>query len=181
MSVLLSNQNVQRYLSQKITYSYISKESLCPDVNTDILTKTIANKLASAKLTDGEVQALLIEDDGLDVLMRIGYRGVPQRETVSSSKDIIRSTCINDQFSTVLSQLMQLEEGLSSCGLLESVHIFPEVWKPIFTPSNQFQLTGDQLLDEATGDYSSSQILKALEINTYKVFFDVIQDLYEEG
>ena len=76
---------------------------------------------------------------------------------------------------------MQLEEGLSSCGLLESVQRFPEVWKPIFTPGNQFQLTADQLLDEATVDYSSSQILKALEINTYKVFCDVIQDLYEEG
>ena len=28
------------------TYSYISKESLCPDVNTDILNKTIANKVS---------------------------------------------------------------------------------------------------------------------------------------
>ena len=76
---------------------------------------------------------------------------------------------------------MQLEEGLSSCGLLESVQRFPEVWKPIFIPSNQFQLTADKLLDEATVDYNSSQILKELEINSYKVFCDVIQDLYEKG
>ena len=76
---------------------------------------------------------------------------------------------------------MQLKEGLSSCGLLKYVQRFSEVWKPIFTPSNQFQLTADKLLEKATVDYNSSQMLKELEMNVYKVFCDVIQALYEEG
>ncbi len=46
-------------------------------------------KLSNAK-TDKEVQEILQEDDTLDVLEGIGYRGVPQRETLSSVANIIR-------------------------------------------------------------------------------------------
>ena len=59
-----------------------------------------------------------------------------------------RSICIKDQFSTILPQLMQLEEGLSCCGLLESIHRFPDCWKPIFIQSDRFKMTADQFLEE---------------------------------
>jgi hypothetical protein len=91
-----------------------------------------------------------------------------------------RSICIKDQFCNILPQLMQLEEGLSSCGLLESIHQFPDIWKPIFTQSDRFKMSADQFL-EAAVEYSTSQISKDLEINTYKFFCDVIQSIYEEG
>ena len=42
-------------------------------------------------------------------------------------------------------------------------------------------MTADQFLEQATVEYSTSQILKDLEINTYKVFCDVMQSIYEEG
>ena len=76
---------------------------------------------------------------------------------------------------------MQLEEGLSSCGILESIRQFPDSWKPIFTHADVFKMTSDQFLDEVVVEYSSSQIVKDLEINTYKVFCDVMQSIYEEG
>ena len=157
----------------------------------------------------------------LMALDSIGYKGVPQRETMSSVKEIVRyyltqlflvcyelhnfiylpiqsyavqfilmsrrndfnfrSICVKDQFSSILPQLMQLEEGLSSFGLLESIRRFPDSWRPIFIQSDRFQMTADQFLEEAAVEYSMSQILKDLEINTYKVFCDVIQGIYEEG
>ena len=39
--------------------------------------------------SDEEVRAILTEDSGLDALDSIGYRGVPQQETMLSVKEII--------------------------------------------------------------------------------------------
>ena len=64
---------------------------------------------------------------------------------------------------------------------MESIHQFPDSWKPIFTHSDVFQMTADQFLDEVVVEYSLSQIVKDLEINTYKVFCDVMQSIYAEG
>jgi hypothetical protein len=49
----------------------------------------IVIKLANAK-TDEEVQSILTQDDTLDVLDSIGYRGIPQRETTTSVINVIR-------------------------------------------------------------------------------------------
>ena len=39
---------------------------------------------------DGELRTLLCQDDTMDVLQSIGYRGVPSKETLRSRDDIIR-------------------------------------------------------------------------------------------
>lgn len=87
-----------------------------------------------------------------------------------------RSICIKDQFSAFLPQLMQL----SICKVLESIRKFPDVWKQLFQPSQQFQLSADQFLDEAVVEYSTSQLLRDAEVNIYKLFCDVML-LLEEG
>ena len=51
----------------------------------------------------------------------------------------------------------------------------------LFTPSQQFHMTADQFLDEAAVEYSTSQVARDLEVNTYKLFCDIIQTLEEEG
>lgn len=40
--------------------------------------------------SDKDVQAVFLEDDVLDVLDTIGYRGVPQRQSFRSAQDIVR-------------------------------------------------------------------------------------------
>ena len=91
-----------------------------------------------------------------------------------------RSICIKDQFSDYLPQLMQLEEGLSTCDILNSVQKFPSSWKVIFQPSDEFKLGADKFLDEVVVEYNNSQILREKEIVTYKSFCNVIL-LYDEG
>lgn len=75
---------------------------------------------------------------------------------------------------------MQLTDGLSSCQLLQSIQKYPDVWKPLFQPSNIFDITADKFLDDAVVVYSSSQLMKEMEENTYKIFCDVIL-LLDEG
>lgn len=75
---------------------------------------------------------------------------------------------------------MQLEDGLSSCHLLDSIQKYPNVWKPLFQPSTTFHITADKFLDEAVVIHSDSQLWREMEITAYKFFCDVIQ-LLEEG
>lgn len=65
---------------------------------------------------------------------------------------------------------MQLEDGLSSCQLLQSIQKFPDVWRPLFQPSDIFEITADKFLDDAVVAYGTSQLLKEIEENTYKIF-----------
>jgi hypothetical protein len=75
---------------------------------------------------------------------------------------------------------MQLKEGLSVCNVLQSICKFPDVWKVIFQPSQEIQMTGEKFLDEAVVEYSTSQILREIEVTAYKFFSDVIM-LLDEG
>ena len=75
---------------------------------------------------------------------------------------------------------MQLEEGLCTCDVLSSIQEFPNVWKVIFQPSDEFKLNAGKFLDEVTVDYNNSQILREKEIVTYKLFCNMIM-LYGEG
>ncbi len=75
---------------------------------------------------------------------------------------------------------MQLEEGLSTCEVLNSIQKFPNVWKAIFQPSDEFKLNADKFLDEVVVEYNNSQTLREKEIVTYKLFCNVIM-LYDEG
>lgn len=91
-----------------------------------------------------------------------------------------RSICIKDQFAECLPQLMQLEEGLSTCQVLQSIQKFPNVWKVVFLESEEFKMTADKLLDEAVVEYNTSQLLKDKEITTFKLFSDVMM-LLDDG
>ena len=75
---------------------------------------------------------------------------------------------------------MQLEEGLSTCEVLNSIQKFPNVWKAIFQRSDEFKLNADKFLDEVVVEYNNSQTLREKEIVTYKLFCNVIM-LYDEG
>lgn len=89
-----------------------------------------------------------------------------------------RSICVKDQLSTIMPQIMQLEEGLSSCNVLSSARKHSKIWEPIFLQSgynNQF--TPDEFLDQVIAEFSSSQIDKNKEINVYKYFCDFVMGL----
>ncbi len=75
-------------------------------------------------------------------------------------------------------QLMQLEEGLSSCSILSSVRNHPNVWEPLLSQGGyNNQYTADEFIDQVTAEFSSSQIQKNKEVNVYKYFCDFIMDL----
>ena len=40
--------------------------------------------------TDKALQEILVSDEGLDMLENIGFRGVPQKTTVTAKTDILR-------------------------------------------------------------------------------------------
>ncbi len=69
---------------------------------------------------------------------------------------------------------MQLEEGLSTCEVLNSIQKFPNVWKAIFQPSDEFKLNADKFLGEVVVEYNNSQTLREKEIVTFKLFCNVI-------
>ena len=50
---------------------------------------------------------------------------------------------------------------------------------PVFQAGQQFQISVDDFLDEAEVEYSSSQVTKDKEIDTYTCFCDVMQLLEE--
>ena len=87
-----------------------------------------------------------------------------------------RSICVKDQLSTVMPQIMQLEEGLSSCNILSSARKHSKIWQPIFLQSGyNYQFTPDEFLDQVIPEFSSSQIDKNKEINVY--FCDFVVSL----
>ncbi|KAJ7354872.1 hypothetical protein OS493_029427 [Desmophyllum pertusum] len=163
-----------------VVFSYLSKVQLSPHNNSTQLYKDAAIRISSAK-SDKEIQELLVEDDILEVLEKIGYQGVPQRESVLTAQGILRSICVKDQLSVWLPQLMQLEEGLNVCGLLNAIQQYPDVWKPVFQAGELFQVSAEKFLDEAEVQYSSSQFKKEKEMDTYKAFCDAIQMLEDGG
>ena len=85
-------------------------------------------------------------------------------------------------FSTALPQMMQLEEGLNSCGLLTSMRENLKLWEPLFDPDNtSLKLSAEKFLDEIIPTFSCSQICKEKEIDVYKIFCDYVQTLDIEG
>ena len=77
---------------------------------------------------------------------------------------------------------MQLEEGLSCCGILSTMRDWPKLWEPIFDPNNAiFHMSSDALIEEICPSFSTSQMLKEKEVDTYKYFCDYVQSLPEDG
>ncbi|XP_028394535.1 uncharacterized protein LOC114518737 [Dendronephthya gigantea] len=138
--------------------------------------KRAANQIMEAKC-DEELHNVLVSDDVLTVLGNIGYTGVPHRETLKSITGILQSICIKSQFISTMPELMQLEQGLSSCGILESVKKCPELWKFAFVRGSSNLKSPDEFLDELEVKYSQSQLQKDKEIDVFKYFCEFIQSL----
>lgn len=76
---------------------------------------------------------------------------------------------------------MQLQQGLASCGLLDSVRENPKLWKAVFTDVPQASATIEEYLENLVASFSDSQLLKNKEIDVYKLLTDFIESLTEEG
>ena len=88
--------------------------------------------------------------------------------------------CIKDQLSLFMPQLMQLEDGLTTCSILSSARKYPQIWKPtgiLCQTAHKNQLTPDEFLDQVVANFSSSQIHKQKEIDVFKYFCDFIMAL----
>lgn len=88
-----------------------------------------------------------------------------------------RSMCLKDQLSEVLPALLQITHGLEECNLLEIMRISPAVWQPVFDVGNSFEVTAEDFLCEVDAQYSTSQIKKIKEVDTFKFFCDAIEHL----
>lgn len=93
-----------------------------------------------------------------------------------------RSLCVKDQIGAYLPQIMQLESGLIACGLMAHMKNSPELWRSLFDSGNtMFQVSAEELLDDMTINYSTSQLLKEKEVDTYKSFSDVLEAIGAGG
>ena len=75
----------------------------------------------------------------------------------------------------------QLKEGLVVCGLLEAIQKHPELFKPLFVPSDLFTVTSEEFLEELQVVYSEKQVEKMAEELTFKHFCDLVEHLYHIG
>ena len=92
-----------------------------------------------------------------------------------------RALIVKDQFNSILSQLIQLQDGLSSCCVLQDIRKSPDVWKPVFTESQLFQLSHSQFIENLVPEFSESQVRKEKETDVFKLFNDFIEDVGESS
>ena len=57
----------------------------------------------------------------------------------------------------------------------------PELWRSLFDSGNVFQVSAEELLNDMIINYSTSQLLKEKEIDTYKSFSDVLEAIGAGG
>lgn len=73
-------------------------------------------------------------------------------------------------------QLMQLEEGLSSCGVIASIREHPQLWEKVFLKKGSSEdITADDFMDQLVANFSAAQREKEKEIDVYKIFCDFLQ------
>ncbi|PFX16159.1 hypothetical protein AWC38_SpisGene19587 [Stylophora pistillata] len=147
----------------------------------NFMSPDVASYLLSKAMTDEQLRAELTCDEVLDVLEKVGYSGIPQKETVTGIQPIIQAICIKDQLYQYLPQLVQIEIALCACGILGHMRREKELWKPVFTNGNCFTITADEFLDQFIVNFSESQLCRDLEFNTYKFFSDVIKSIGNGG
>ena len=75
---------------------------------------------------------------------------------------------------------MQLQQGLSNCGILSAIRSNPDIFEPVFTPGHSTQIKPEMFIDQLEVEFSTSQLLKAKEIDVYKYFCDFIDSLDQE-
>ena len=92
-----------------------------------------------------------------------------------------RSICMKDQLCQYLPQLVQMENGLDECGILNHMRRNTQIWKPVFASGNCYTITADEFQDNMTVNFSESQICKDAEITTFKFFSDVLTTIDAGG
>ena len=158
----------------------LCKANLSIDMIENTLLNEVASKINNAS-TDIELQSLLMEDDVLDVLGEVGYRGVPSQETIASKDNLVRSIIIKSHIELKLGMIKQLEEGLMLCGLLDEVRARPALFRPVFVEDDTFTVTPDDFLDGLVVIHSDLQQEKMAETTTFKHFCDFIDHLSHNG
>lgn len=88
---------------------------------------------------------------------------------------------VKDQFNKILPQIIQFQDGLSCCGILQALRKKPDLWKPIFTESDLFQMSTNSFIENLLPEFSESEVLKTKEVDAFKLFNDFIEDLEEHG
>ena len=85
---------------------------------------------------------------------------------------------MKDQLTDYLPALLQIKGGLDVCGLMNTIKSHPDVWRPVFECGTiLFKITADEFLDSLDVQYSTSQMRKQEEVDTFKFFSDVIEKL----
>ena len=80
-----------------------------------------------------------------------------------------------------LGMINQLKEGLVVCGLLEAIQKDPELFKPLFMPSDLFTVTSEEFLEELQVVFSEKQVEKMAKEVTFKHFCDLVEHLHHIG
>ena len=88
---------------------------------------------------------------------------------------------MKDQVGDFLPQLLQLEEGLQTYGILESVRQHPDVWEVVFVEGKGLQVTSNSLLENIDVIYSERQLERASEADTFQYFSDFLHDVHMGG
>lgn len=91
------------------------------------------------------------------------------------------SICLKDLFGNILPQLLQLEEGLQTYGLLDSIRSYPAVWETVFVVGKGHQVTASSLIDSFDVLHSESQVKRESEADTYTYFCDFIHSVDMKG
>ena len=167
-------------------------------------------KISTAN-SDKELQDILLEDDVLSLLDRIGYRRIPTKESVENKENLVRYNwhvwmfylvyrvifaflyflifgmfflrciCLNDAVVPKIPMLKDLEEGLQLYGLSQLIKQNSDVLEPVFTQSDRFSITADNFLEKLIVHYSQQQLYKSKEEDVFKFFADFVQALFYEG
>lgn len=102
---------------------------------------------------------------------------MPARETKESTENVVRSICISQQVGEVPPQLVQLQEGLSTCGVLGAVQKSPKLWESAFVAGAGYSVTANNLIDEIKPEFSLSQLKKEKEADCYHYLCEFIHSL----
>lgn len=81
-------QHPANFMSPDVA-SCLVGEPLSPTLNKDPLLRRTSEKLSKA-MTDEQLRAELTCDEVLDVLGKVGYSGIPQKETVTRIQPVIQ-------------------------------------------------------------------------------------------
>lgn len=92
-----------------------------------------------------------------------------------------RSICLKDQLGSILPQLAQLEDGLSTYGLITEIRKAPNMWESVLVVGKGVKVTPTTLIDGIHVIYSESQMKRQKEADTYTYFCDFIHTLAMKG